>query len=62
MLDDIKLFTMDEVAHFLRLNPRTIAREIKRGHLRATKVGGLKVFITEESIREYLVSCEYSLK
>ena len=54
MLEDIKLFTMDEVADVLRLSRRTIAREINKGRLRATKVGDLKVFITEDAIRDYL--------
>ena len=62
MLEDIKLFTMDEVADVLRLSRRTIAREINKGRLRATKVGDLKVFITEDAIRDYLNGRKCSAK
>ena len=49
-----KNYTTNEVAKELRVNKRTILREIKRGNLRVKKVGR-KYLITETALRDYLV-------
>jgi excisionase family DNA binding protein len=48
-----RLNTKSEAAAQLRVEPVTIYREIRRGRLACTKVGG-KVFVTDEQIAEYL--------
>ncbi len=36
-----RLYTAEEVAHLLRVHPRTVHRMIKRGELDAFTVGGI---------------------
>jgi len=36
-----QIYTAEEVAHILRVNPRTIHRLIKRGELEAFTIGGV---------------------
>jgi excisionase family DNA binding protein len=47
-----ELYTTDEAAEFLKVNVRTILREIERGNLKAKKIGkGFR--ITRQSLEEY---------
>lgn len=48
-----ELLTRREVADLMRVSVQTIDREIKRGHLRAVKVGK-QVRITEGAVRDYV--------
>jgi excisionase family DNA binding protein len=48
-----RVFTIDEVAEILKVNPRTVNRLIERGELKAAKVG--RVYrITEQALNEFL--------
>jgi excisionase family DNA binding protein len=51
------LYTIDEVAKTLMLNPRTIRRYIENGQLRGERVGG-SWRVSEEALREMLKSPE----
>lgn len=48
-----ELLTRREVADLMRVSVQTIDREIKRGHLRAVKVGK-QVRIPEGAVRDYV--------
>jgi excisionase family DNA binding protein len=49
----MKVYTVQEVARILRVNPLTVLRLIKRGNLRARKVG--RVYrITEQELSLFL--------
>lgn len=48
-----ELLTRREVADLMRVSVQTIDREIKRGHLRAVKVGK-QVRISEGAVRDYV--------
>lgn len=55
MSDAPKLLAITEAAAILRCSTKTIRRQIKRGHLVATKPKGLrKWLITEQSIKHLL--------
>lgn len=47
-----KVYTIDEAAELLKLNPMTIRREIKRGNLAAAKIGRT-YRISKESLADY---------
>jgi len=51
------MLTVNEVAEKLKLNPQTVYRLIRDGHLKAHKLGRT-VRITEESYRDYLKKTE----
>jgi excisionase family DNA binding protein len=47
-----ELYTTDQAADFLKVNIRTILREIERGNLKAKKIGkGFR--ITRQALEEY---------
>ena len=52
-----RTFTVDEVAHILDVNDRTIYRKIERGELEAVKPGR-SYTITRTQLRDYLGSEE----
>ncbi len=50
-----KLLNITEAAAILRCSPKTIRRQIKRGHLLASKPKGLrKWLIVEQSVKQLL--------
>lgn len=53
MPNSMELKTREEVAEFLKVSPQTVTREIKRGKLRAVKVGR-QYRVPESSIRDYV--------
>lgn len=52
-MTNFEMFTVEEVAQKLRLNPETVRRQIRLGNLRAVACGG-RWRITEEWIKEFL--------
>jgi excisionase family DNA binding protein len=50
----LKTLTVKEVAEALNVNYETVLRMIKRGELKATKVGSRIYRITEDELRHYL--------
>ena len=53
MIEDIKLYTLDEVMEFLPTTRRTLYRYIKDGKLKAVKVGG-RWKVTDEALKDFL--------
>ena len=53
MVEDIKLYTLDEVMDFLHTTRRTLYRYIKDGKFKAVKVGG-RWKVTDEALKEFL--------
>ncbi len=53
MVEDIKLYTLDEVMDFLQTTRRTLYRYIKDGKLKAVKVGG-RWKVTDEALKDFL--------
>lgn len=52
-VEDIKLYTLDEVMDFLHTTRRTLYRYIKDGKLKAVKVGG-RWKVTDEALKDFL--------
>jgi excisionase family DNA binding protein len=51
----MKLYTVDEVAQFLKLSKRTVYSYIQFGYLRAIQVGEKKALrIPDDALREFL--------
>lgn len=48
MIDQTRLYTLREVAEILRLNPQTLYNNIRRGKLKASKVGKEYRFTAEQ--------------
>lgn len=48
MIDQTRLYTLREVAEILRLNPQTLYNNIRRGKLKANKVGREYRFTAEQ--------------
>jgi acetyl-CoA synthetase len=48
-----KVYTIEEVAELLKVNPRTINRMLERGELRGFKVGRLWR-VSEEALQAYM--------
>lgn len=53
MVEDIKLYTLDEVMDFLHTTRRTLYRYIKDGKLKAVKIGG-RWKVTDEALKAFL--------
>ena len=53
MVDDIKVYTITEIAVLLKVNRRTVWNYIKEGKLVAKKVGG-KWLITEKNLKDFV--------
>ena len=53
MIEDIKLYTLEEVMDFLHTTRRTLYRYIKDGKLKAVKVGG-RWKVTDEALKDFL--------
>lgn len=53
MVEDIKLYTLEEVMELLHTTRRTLYRYIKDGKLKAVKVGG-RWKVTEDALRDFL--------
>ena len=52
-VNELKFYTIEEVAKMLKVSHMTIRREIERGNLKAGKVGHVWR-ITEEELKRYL--------
>lgn len=52
-VNELKFYTVEEVAKMLKVSHMTIRREIERGNLKAAKVGHVWR-ITEEELKRYL--------
>ena len=50
----MKTLTAKEVADFLKVNYETVLRMIRRGEIKATKIGGKIYRITEEDFKNYM--------
>lgn len=53
MVEDIKLYTLEEVMEFLHTSRRTLYRYIKDGKLKAVKIGG-RWKVTDEALKDFL--------
>ena len=53
MVEDIKVYSISEVALLLKVNRRTVWNYVKEGKLKAKKVGG-KWLITEANLKEFV--------
>lgn len=49
----IEVYTADEIAEKLHTTTRTIREHIKRGDLKAVKIGG-KYIISEDNLRNFV--------
>ena len=49
-LDGMKVYNLDEVANILKINKATVRAYIKKGKLKARKVGG-RWMITSEAVK-----------
>lgn len=52
-IQGVKLYDMNEVAEMLNISKRTITTMMQKGQLLNTRIGR-KIFISEESIKDYL--------
>lgn len=52
-MNDIKLFTIEEVSEILKVTPRTIYNFIKFGHLKAVKIGKFWR-VSEKALQEFI--------
>ena len=52
-MNELKFYTVEEIAKMLKVSHMTIRREIERGNLKAAKVGHVWR-ITEEELKSYL--------
>ena len=55
-MEDIKLYTMDEVADILRVSTQSVRHRIEEGKLESIK-SGKRVLFTKEQIEDYLENC-----
>jgi len=53
MTSEQRIYTAEEVARILRINPRTVHRLIKRGELRAFTIGG-EYRITQSALEKFI--------
>lgn len=53
-VNGIKLYTVDEVAALLRINRITVLKYIKRGRLKAQRIGK-PLMITEQDLKAFLL-------
>lgn len=51
-----KVFNVDEVAEILQTSGTTVRQYIKKGELKAMKIG--RVLISEKSLDDFIESCE----
>ncbi|MFA6692938.1 MAG: helix-turn-helix domain-containing protein [Acholeplasmataceae bacterium] len=52
-MNDIKLYTIEEVSEILKVTPRTIYNFIKFNHLKAVKIG--KYWrVTEKALQDFI--------
>ena len=52
-IENIKLYTVSEVANLMNVTATTVYAIIKRGALRRTKIGA-RIYISEDSLLDYL--------
>ena len=57
----MEVYSTKEVAEMLKLNKRTVLREIHRGNLKAKKIGN-KYRITEKALNKYMKEDYYNEK
>lgn len=53
MVEDIKVYTLEEVTELLHTTRRTLYRYIKSGKLKAVKIGG-RWKVTDEALKDFL--------
>lgn len=53
MSEEIRVYTVPELAKLFQLTPASVRRYLKEGRLKGRKVG-TKWLVSEESIREFL--------
>lgn len=49
-----KLYTVDELAEYLSLKPRTIRKKLRDGEIIGIKISGKEWRITSQAVKEYL--------
>lgn len=52
-MNDIKVYTLNEVEELLKVSLRTLYRYIKDGRLKANKIGN-KWIVTEQSLKDFI--------
>jgi excisionase family DNA binding protein len=50
---DEKIYTVEEVAKFLRVHKRGIYEEIRQGKLKAVKIGR-RIIVTESALKQFI--------
>lgn len=53
MDQELKLYTLDEVAELVNITRRTLYKHIEEGKLKATKVGG-RWRVSDSNLRKYI--------
>jgi len=53
VIEDVKFYTVMEVAEALRITPQTVRAYIRRGELKGQRIGR-PILITEKNIREFV--------
>jgi len=61
MSEELRMFTVREVAEILRVSPRTVRRLIKRGEIKAVRVSRRLVRIPVGELRAYIARVSQSL-
>lgn len=52
-MENMKIYTLEEIADFLNVTVRTLYTYIKNGRLKANKIGG-KWIVTDNQLREFI--------
>lgn len=52
-MENIKVYTLNEVKKLLKVSLRTLYRYIKDGKLKSTKIGN-KWIVTEENLKDFI--------
>ena len=54
----VKLYTYKEVAEILRVSERTVWDLVKKGKLKACRIAGRSIRITDDALREFVSQAE----
>lgn len=55
VIENIKFYTIPEVAKALRVTPQTVRAYIKKGRIKSQRIGR-PILITENNLKEYLTN------
>jgi len=52
-VENVKFYTVAEIAQAMRVTPQTVREYIKRGRIKAQRIGR-PLLVTEQALREFL--------